>query len=420
MSALVQTQTVANDASGTTLGLTLSTNVTSGNLIHVFIFYHAGAGISHSVSDNLGNTYILIDAPIRTNRQVAHYYASNISGGSCTITLTTSNNNQYRSIAAVEISGITTVSPLDGFSSSVQETPGTGADVLVSGAVTATAAGYLSACSVQVADIGGMAPPNSGTGFVNDGAVFPIILGSIARLEHSLISAGSRQATFTPTYSGGGAHITTMAIFKDVAAGGSPSVTDVDTDEIVLDGQTGVVITGTDMGADNSARVITLRQGSTSVPQTETGSGTATSATVTISIEQSGADIKFGAATLRVTRTGDSSYGDISITVNPSSGQLYRDVGTPNSTAANRITAVGDIATGDQLHARGVGGGSAPTGLSLNTDGTFEFSNGSTPTSFDARVWDTSDSTWGAWATQNIDQGPPPDPGARYLVLVGS
>ena len=201
---------------------------------------------------------------------------------------------------------------------------------------------------------------------------------------------------------------------------GSPNISDVDTDEIVFDGQTGVVITGTDMGTDNAARVITLRQGSTSVPQTETGSGTATSATITVGMEQSGADIKFGATTLRVTRTGDSSYGDLAITVNPSSGQLFRDVGTPNPTAANRITAVSDISSGDQLHARGVGGGSAPTGLSLNTDGTFEFSNGSTPAAFDVRVWDTSDSTWGAWATQNIDSGIPPDPGARYLVLIGS
>jgi hypothetical protein len=184
-----------------------------------------------------------------------------------------------------------------------------------------------------------------------------------------------------------------------------PTITDADTDEIVLDGQTGVAVTGTDLGTTNADRTFTLRQGSTSVPQTETGTGTATAATLTIGIEQTGADIKFGAATLRATRTSDSAFGELAITVNPPSGQLYVDIGTPNATADDRITAVADIASGDQLQARGVGGGAAPTGLTINTDATWQFSSGNTPAAFDVRVWDASDSTWGAWATQSIDAG---------------
>lgn len=181
-----------------------------------------------------------------------------------------------------------------------------------------------------------------------------------------------------------------------------PTITDVDTDEVVLDGQTSVAVTGTDMGADETERTFTLRQGSTSVPQTETGSGTDTAATLTIGIEQSGADIKFGSATLRVTRTDDDAYGEIAITVNPPTGQLYVDIGTPDSEADNRITAVDDIASGDQLQARGEGGGAVPTGLNLESDGTFWFEDGETPTAFDVRVWDASDATWGAWATQGM------------------
>lgn len=191
--------------------------------------------------------------------------------------------------------------------------------------------------------------------------------------------------------------------FYDAGGGGSdPTITDVDTDEIVLDGQTGVAVTGTDLGTTNADRTFTLRQGSTSVPQTETGTGTATAATLTIGIEQSGADIKFGAATLRATRTSDSAFGELAITVNPPTGQIYVDVGTPDTTAANRITAVADIASGDQLQARGEGGGAAPAGLNLEDDGTFWFEDGETPTAFDVRVWDASDATWGAWATQGI------------------
>lgn len=189
----------------------------------------------------------------------------------------------------------------------------------------------------------------------------------------------------------------------DFGAGSSdPTITDVDTDEIVLDGQTGVAVTGTDLGTTNADRTFTLRQGSVSVPQTETGTGTSTAATLTIGIEQSGADIKFGAATLRVTRTSDSAFGDLAVTVNPPTGQIYVDIGTPNATSADRITAVADIASGDQIHARGVGGGAVPTGLNLEADGTFWFDDGETPAAFDVRVWDASDSTWGAWATQGM------------------
>ncbi|MGH8259864.1 MAG: hypothetical protein ACREUG_09255, partial [Steroidobacteraceae bacterium] len=64
-----------------------------------------------------------------------------------------------------------------------------------------------------------------------------------------------------------------------------------------------------------------------------------------------------------------------------------------------------DIVSGDQLEARGVGGGSAPTGLTLNNDATFTFASGDTPAAFDVRVWDSSDATWGAWATQSISSG---------------
>ena len=136
------------------------------------------------------------------------------------------------------------------------------------------------------------------------------------------------------------------------------------------------------------------------VPQTETGSGTPTAATLTIGVAQTGRDIKFGAAVLRVVTGGQAD--SLAVTVNPASGQLYIDVLTPNTTAANRITASADIANGDQIEARGEGGGAAPTGLILKPDATFYFSDGNTPANFDVRVWDTSDQTWGAWATQSI------------------
>jgi hypothetical protein len=184
-----------------------------------------------------------------------------------------------------------------------------------------------------------------------------------------------------------------------------PTITDVDTDETVLAGQTSVAVTGTDLGTTNADRVFDLVQGSTVVPQTETGTGTSTAATLTIVIEQTGADIKFGAANLRITRDSDSADGELAVTVNPPSGHLYVDVGTPATDGDDRITASPDIASGDQIEARGEGGGSVPTGLNLYDDATFDFDVGETPAAFDVRVWDASDSTWGAWATQTISGG---------------
>lgn len=215
-------------------------------------------------------------------------------------------------------------------------------------------------------------------------------------------TATARTATFSWTNSSRAS----SGIITLKASAPPPTITDVNTTEVVLDASTGNAVTGTLMGTTNADRAFTLRQTAATVTQTETGTGTATAATLTIAVDQVGADIKFGAATLRVTRTSDSAFGEIAVTVNPPTGQIYVDVGVPDTTAGNRITAVGDIANGDQLQGRGMGGGAAPTGLTIDPDGTYWFSVGNTPTAFDVRVWDNSDSTWGAWATQNLNLTP--------------
>lgn len=187
-----------------------------------------------------------------------------------------------------------------------------------------------------------------------------------------------------------------------------PALTDVDTDETLTVGQTGIAVTGTDMGAANANRTFSIVQGAVEVDQTETGTGTATAATLSLVFETAGADLKHGAATLRITRD-DLATGDIAVTIDPETGLLYVDLTSVNTTADNRITAAPDLEIGDQLHARGVGGGAAPAGLTLNADATFEFSSGNTPTDFDVRVWDVNDATWGAWATQSVGDLVPAD-----------
>lgn len=228
--------------------------------------------------------------------------------------------------------------------------------------------------------------------------------------RHAVISGSTRFAVYTKAILADGTeNVTIVSPHVKVAAAGSyraaavatMAITDVDTDETLVAGQTGIAVTGTDMGTTNANREFTILQGAVEIAQTETGVGTATAATLTLVMETVPEDLKFGAATLRVTRD-DLETDDIAITLNPASGETYVDVGTPNTEATDRITAVADIASGDQLHAQGVGGGAAPTGLVLNTDATFYFTSGNTPTDFDVRVWSATSGVWGAFATQTV------------------
>lgn len=76
--------------------------------------------------------------------------------------------------------------------------------------------------------------------------------------------------------------------------GGTWSIIDVDGDETISDGQTGVVIT-IDRPVSGSGKKVFLTQGATSVEQTVTGE---TTTTVTITVVQG--SLSLGAATLEV------------------------------------------------------------------------------------------------------------------------
>jgi hypothetical protein len=196
-------------------------------------------------------------------------------------------------------------------------------------------------------------------------------------------------------------------ILLAVAASG-PSITDVDTDETITSDQTNIAITG----ADFDTATVDIEQGSEIVSQ---------------SIDSQDADdiqfdfvlggLKHGPATLRVTNT-DTTDDTIAITINAPSGHLYVDIVTPETEGDDRITASPDIEADDQIQARGVGGGSVPTGLNIHDDATFSFDLGETPAAFDVRVWDHDDASWGSWATQSISGGGGAAHVAAYLQML--
>lgn len=188
-------------------------NVTAGNLIVVSFTLNEIATIS-SVADGLGNTYTQVDFIENLANGVTHYkyYAQNISGGACTITVTTSATRLIN-VAAEEYSGMATSGVLDqtAKAQSASTTPS-------SGNIATTTANQLLHCSVGVAN---GATITAGTDF------------TLRQQEPTGAGAGrtgteDRTVTSTGTYSGGFTldpsrdWACIIASFKEAAGGGEP------------------------------------------------------------------------------------------------------------------------------------------------------------------------------------------------------
>lgn len=138
-----------------------------------------------------------------------------------------------------------------------------------------------------------------------------------------------------------------------------------------------LTITGTNFGASQGSGDVKIN----GVAQTVT-SWSDTSIAVTIVLGTN----KFGAAYTVVVRdnslTASNSYAGITGLLPANSGLSYVDIGTPNATSAYRITAVGDLASGDQLEYENKSGT-----VTVATDGTFTVGPG--VSSFSCRLWST-------------------------------
>jgi len=113
--AITLVQTRSGNAGGynNTHSQTLTSSVTAGNCIIFALTAGASATIS-SVVDTLSNLYTLAVTDASADRRSWIYYAQNISGGSCTITVTFGVGQFEDSIIqAREYSGLATSAVLD-------------------------------------------------------------------------------------------------------------------------------------------------------------------------------------------------------------------------------------------------------------------------------------------------------------------
>ena len=113
-------QTIYSSSNSVVTGATFGSNVTAGNLIFVVVVVNNPG--SFTLTDNLGNTYTLIqDQGFNTpfNDQHARcYYAKNVTGGACTVTAAGSPPtpiNGFIGLLCAEIAGLSATAPLADF-----------------------------------------------------------------------------------------------------------------------------------------------------------------------------------------------------------------------------------------------------------------------------------------------------------------
>ena len=178
-----------------------------------------------------------------------------------------------------------------------------------------------------------------------------------------------------------------------------PFISGVNSGNPITEGATNVAIAGSNFSTGITGVIV---QGSNSVAQAVTYVS-ATSATFDLAMEPAiGAQLAFTDSTysakLYVTAGGEQSEG-WSLSLVPFAGNLFQTLANVHPTSSWRIQTIPDLEVGDQIEASGnsTGTAAAPTGLVLNPDGTFQFTNGAW-VNFWVRVYKASDSAWTPWA----------------------
>lgn len=123
--SLVQTATGNGGNYVLSMNLAFGSSVTAGNLIVVAVCTQTYA--VNTITDTLSNTYTKISDGQTANLNGELWYAYNITGGSCTLTVDLIGTTNYDDIitTAREYSGISTTSPLDVSAENVEGSYGT-------------------------------------------------------------------------------------------------------------------------------------------------------------------------------------------------------------------------------------------------------------------------------------------------------
>lgn len=178
-----------------------------------------------------------------------------------------------------------------------------------------------------------------------------------------------------------------IAGVPDYSAGGTPTITST-SDDTPTDGST-LTLTVTNAEASQGTGGVTAD----GVGWTET-SWADTSVAVTVAL----GDNKYGVnVPLVLTNNSGLSSSAYNVQIQPASGKAYVNLSGTLATEGDRITAIPDLASGDQLEISNVIGGTI-SDVTVNADASFSVVAG--VTAFDVRVND--DTGWSVAATQYV------------------
>lgn len=237
--------------------------------------------------------------------------------------------------------------------------------------------------------------------------------GSTSGVANANVAITATGAATTPQYTGLSANTSyNYAVVHNAAGGYSnvivgtftthtpvPTITGV-TPSPLVDGSAGT-IAGTTFGSTKGTGHADLA----TVAQTTTAwSDTSITETVAIGANAYGVNVN-----QTVTNNAGDTGSAYVVTINPPTGWNYVNVGTPNTTAANRLTASSDAASGDQCAWGNIVGTGSVT---VNSDLTFVADSG--VSSFDVKFW-TPGSGWGSVQTQTVSTST-----AYYLTLTAA
>lgn len=174
----------------------------------------------------------------------------------------------------------------------------------------------------------------------------------------------------------------------------SPTLTDVDTDETIVPGQTGVVATGTNLSSGASARWVDVN---TNVLTMINYSAHATAPTFDVPNLAAvlAAGVKFGSGTFEILDGGSVSVATLAVALGAPSGWQVHDVTDISQAADEGCLYYGlspAVAVGDQILLSGT--------VTIDSQGFLEFPPG--VTSINYYVFDETDDTWGTMGTFSV------------------
>lgn len=377
---LVQSAPFSSASWSSPLNATAPSNFTAGSTV-VVNFTHSGNGTTRVTGVTVGGTAATKVYDTDNGASTLHlemWIAENVTGGTNAITVTSGAGSAFRiNGSADEWTGLKTA-PLDAQGETVQAGAVT--------TITATASG-ASAQADEVAYFLYGTTNNSPTAITAPAGYTQLWIntangGGLGGYGgYKILSA---IATESATASG----FTSSSCFAFIvtlkAGNPTPNITGGTANPVHQ--STGNTITGINFGASQGTGTLAIGGQSQTVT-----AWSATSITYTANRGVNLNDVAVNAVV--TTDAGDVSSNYALTGFDPPSGYSYVTLGTPDATAAHRITAVGDIASGNQLEWDN-------SLVTINDDGSFVADP--SVSSFYVRVGVTTDG-WGALALQSIN-----------------